>query len=108
MVAFGLYAPLGFGIMAIGMFILAYSYKEREEVGWFEAYFLFGNLFILGALYSIYNALLNASYSFSGTILPFFQLMLWLFVFINIVILFKVLKYIFYWIMGLGRSVFKW
>jgi hypothetical protein len=92
MVVMTLGAPVGIAILAAAFFFMAFKYREQERFGRFEIFFAMGNLFICAGLFLIYSALETAGDAFMNVVFPLFALMMWIYVFVLIVMFFKLLK----------------
>jgi len=85
-------AVAGLGLIAFGMFFMAFKNRESENFTWFEVLFATGNLFLLACLFTIYLGLQAASLSFADVVFPLFAAVMWIYFIICLVIMFKVLK----------------
>ncbi len=92
MAAVGFATPLGLGIVALGMFYMAFQYREQERFGRFEIFFSMGNLFLLSALFLIYSGLQTGGNSFADTVFPLFAAFLWIYVIACIVMFYRLLR----------------
>jgi cytochrome c biogenesis protein CcdA len=84
--------PIEFGIIAATLFYIAYQSREHERFGRFEIMFAFGNLFMLAMLWTIFLSLQSDSNTFANIVFPLFQAVLWLYVIINFIMFFNLLR----------------
>ena len=94
--------PAAFAVLSFGMFFLAFSYRSKSDIlrgkpeliGWFDAFYVYGNIFALACLNTVFGVLNTASVPFSSVVLPVFQLLIYCYLFVNIVIFLKFFKFL--------------
>jgi hypothetical protein len=94
MAVLGLAVPVALGIIAATLFYIAYQSREQQRFGRFEILFAFGNLFILATLWVIFLTLQTEGNAFANVVFPLFSAMLWLYVLINFIMFFNLLRHL--------------
>ena len=88
----GLAVPVSLGIVAATLFYVSYQSREQQRFGRFEILFAFGNLFILALLWCIFLSLQAEGNPFADVVFPIFSAVLWLYVIVNFVMFFNLLR----------------
>ena len=105
MVAVDVAAPVAFGLFSLAFLYIAYRQRREDKISWFELMFLMSLLAISGTLFMVYSGLDFAGDSFASTVFPFFAMLLWIFVLMFMIVVFKFIKY---WYYSMREAIRTW